>query len=86
MKTKLLKKIRKQYSIVYYPNGQEPHEFLHTYQFPVYYVSSNDRASFKETKQECLDWILEKVRDRYKKYSVKYDKNKYKPIKVWYKY
>lgn len=84
MKTKLLKKIRKQYSIVYYPNGWEPSEHYRVPPYPFYFVEGKERGCIRETKNECIDWILRKVRDEYKKYSRKYNKNKYKGIKVWY--
>lgn len=84
MKVKLLKKIRKKYSIVYYPNGYEPHRIVSVPTYPVYYVSGNGKGNMKDTKNLCLDWIMSIVREDYKKYSRKYDKNKYKGIKVWY--
>ena len=84
MKTRLLKKIRKQYSIVYYPNGFEPSNVIRVPNYPLYYVDNVIRGSIKQSKKECIDWILERVREKYQKHSRKCDKNKYKGIKVWY--
>ena len=84
MKTKLLRKIRKQYSIVYYPNGFEPNPVLRVPDYPLYFVSDDTKGCIKIYRNECIDWILEKVREKYKKYSRKYKKPNYKGIKVWY--
>lgn len=84
MKTKLLRKIRKQYSIVYYPNGQEPSDVYRTHEYPHYYVSNGVRGTIKDTKEACIEWVLDRVRQEYKQYSRRYKKPNYKGIKVWY--
>lgn len=84
MKTRLLKKIRKQYSIVYYPKGLPPVKYVRVYDYPCYRVSNYTEHSIKKYKSDCIDWILERVRNKYKKYSVKNKKTSYKGIKVWY--
>lgn len=84
MKTRLLKKIRKQYSIVYYQNGFDPSDVIIVPDYPFYYVDNGIRGRIKKSKNDCIYWILEEVREKYQKYSRKYDKNKYKGIKVWY--
>lgn len=77
MKTKLLRKIRKQYSIVYYPRGIEcfffgSRYFIHKGE---YYVSRKGVGVYLKTKNECLDYILNRVREKY---------GRKKGIKVWY--
>lgn len=87
MKVKLLKKIRKQYSIVYYPNGLYGSDegLIH---IDKYLVETAWRSRFFShgyyTKQQAIDRILIEVREKYKEYSVKNKKISYKGIKVWY--
>lgn len=78
MKVKLLKKVRKRYSVLYFPKGM--HVFgLGVYEIDLYHVSSygDSRGRFFNTKNECLDWIMKDVRRQYGK--KKYNKG----IKVW---
>ena len=82
MKTKLLRKIRKQYSIVYYQYGIDAiwsNPYNYKYCVPNFWI-----GTFRKTKEDCIEYILDKLRDRYKKYSRKYKKPNYKGIKVWY--
>lgn len=85
MKVKLLKKIRNQYSIIYYPKG-----FLDYRGRPIcigmYEIRKNDYFYdyVAPSKEEALEYILEKVRRKYSKYSRKNKKENYSGIKVWY--
>lgn len=87
MKTRLLKKIRKQYSIVYYPNGfyGSDEGLIHVGK---YLVETSWRSRFfsygYDTRQQAIDRILREVREKYKHYSVKNKNISYKGIKVWY--
>lgn len=88
MKTKLLKKIRKQYSIVYYPNGMVSHEQLYHVNKYVIYDKKGAFGLFNlydyNTKQDAISAILKRVRVIYSKYS-RSERNNYKGQKVWYK-
>lgn len=87
MKAKLLKKIRKQYSIVYYPNGFLYYGRLyHKDNFVVEYIYDIRHTRYLDSfnsKQDALNFILKSVRDKYEKYSRKYKKPNYKGVKVW---
>lgn len=88
MKVKLLKKIRKQYSIVYYPDGFLYNGYLyHNNQFVVKYIY-NIRPTWHldsfNSKQEAINFILNSIRNKYKKYSRKYKKPNYRGVKVWH--
>lgn len=88
MKTKLLKKIRKQYSIVYYPDGYEfdgriyhKNKYIVTKCFrilPIWLYKTFD------SKNIALSAIMREVRKDYAKYSRKYKKPNYNGIKVWH--
>lgn len=88
MKTKLLKKIRKQYSIVYYPNGYKHDGCIFGkgkyLVYNIYWFRPTWLLPSYETKEKALDSLIRGVRQKYYKYSRKYNKNKYKGIKVWY--
>lgn len=77
MKVKLLKKIRKQYSIVYYPNGLKFKWYIYPSGRYVLHKKwrsvSSDRSY--STKQQALNAIL---------YEVRRDYSSYKGIKVWH--
>lgn len=80
MKVKLLRKIRKRYSIVYYPKGVEVMN-LGIYDTDIYYVFMNKCTiwgSFESSKNDCIDWIMKEVRKEYGK------EHHSKGIKVWY--
>lgn len=87
MKAKLLKKIRKQYSIVYYPDGMsiEGKYLFHKNQ---YVVHKSWRSLFRvegyDTKQQAINAIIKEVRNEYSSYSRKYKKPNYKGVKVWH--
>jgi len=87
MKTKLLKKIRKQYSIVYYPDGMlVDGEYLYHKEEFVVHKSCRSLWSVRgyNTKQSAINAILKEVRVKYAKYSRNYKKPNYKGIKVWH--
>lgn len=80
MKVKLLKKIRKQYSIVYFAKGY-PVYGLGVYESDIYHVYDNklkSYGSFKSSKEECIEWIINEVIINYN------NKPSYKGIKVWH--
>ena len=87
IKTKLLKKIRKQYSIVYYPDGMliDERYLYHKGEYVVHkYLRSSWYVRGYSRKEQAVQAILDEVRERYGKYSRKYKKPNYKGIKVWY--
>ena len=87
MKTKLLRKIRKQYSIVYYPDGLliDGEYLFHKNEFVVHKTfRSSWYVKGYNSKILALDAIMKEVRLKYGKYSRKYKKPNYKGIKVWY--
>lgn len=93
MKTKLLKKIRKKYSIVYYPNGYKciDDKIHHKGKYIVfrhwcYYLESSIiyRLPAFLNKQDAINYILKSVRVQYRQYSRKYVKTNHNGIKVWY--
>lgn len=88
MKVKLLKKIRKKYSIFYYPHGVEGCD-------GVYYINKYVIHSKYEliplgyhrdynTLEEAKEGLLRLLRHKYKKYARKNNIIR-KRIKVWYK-
>ena len=99
MKTKLLKKIRKRFSIVHYPNGMLHHDtvfhaekgvvFLHDY-IGGFFDSIQKEYSLKHytiehATQLAKERILEYCRDNYSsKAKQKAVNNKYKGIKLWH--
>lgn len=80
MKTKLLKKIRKQYKVTYFERGSQVYD-IGTYDFDVYHVTefNGDPGLFFGSKQLALDWILKQVRIKYGRKKVNN-----KGVKVWY--
>lgn len=74
MKTKLLKKIRKRFTIEYQP-------ITKIYKVKGNLSFANEDKEFKN-KQQAIDYILIQVEIKYCKYSRKYKQNK--PIKVWW--
>ncbi len=83
MKTKLLRKIRKQYSIVYYPNGYKAYDKLwYVNKYKIFYKGSYFNLGIYETKQDALNAILKHLRVKYSKYSVN-SKNNYTGRIVW---
>lgn len=82
MKVKLLKKIKKEYSVKYFPAGT-PIYGLGVYEVDMYQVitPSTPTGFFYETRNQCLEFILNRVREDY---SHKFKKNRVsKGIKVW---
>jgi 3D (Asp-Asp-Asp) domain-containing protein len=63
MKAKLLKKIRRQYSIVYFEKGSQVYG-LGAYDEDLYHVIRfiGDIGLFFDTKQKALDWVLKDVK------------------------
>lgn len=89
MKTRLLRKIRKRYSIVYFPDGYSCSEdgIIHYKEFLVYKKWTLQVTSYMlgySTKEEALEYIIRDVRRNYEKYSRKYKKPNYNGIKIWY--
>lgn len=91
MKTKLLKKVRKQYSIVYYPNTgwykiTHPHSDLSLIYLECFETkeSREDGGVTKsKTYHGAVDKLLKIVRSNYSKYTRKYKMSKIN-YKVWY--
>ena len=84
MKVKLLKKIRKEFSVIYYP----PYT-LENNKDDLYYLKHKDgwismREGLFRTKEDALEKILIYTRIDYKEYSVKYKKNIKNFKKVWW--
>lgn len=82
MKTKLLKKIRKQYEIRYFKSG-EPVFGLGKFSQDFYHLSCEKSLldTFYDTKEQCIDRLMKDVRERFGK--VKTVNNE--GIKVWHK-
>lgn len=83
MKTKLLKKVRKQYSIVYYPNGIRHGDYV--FHKGEYVVHKGFRSIWNirgyATKNDAIDAILKELRIKYR-HLIK--KDFHKGTKVWY--
>ena len=87
MKVKLLKKIRKEFSVIHYPpytleNNKYNKDDL-------YYLKHKDgwismREGLFRIKEDALEKILIYTRIDYKEYSVKYKKNIKTVKKVWW--
>lgn len=88
MKVKLLKKIRKRFEILYYPNSDSERKFclIDNNYYSRHTVYIHEAYGIKErykTKRECLNAILIIVRATYGEYSVK-GKNSLTKVKVWH--
>lgn len=83
MKTRLLRKIRKQYSIVYYPNGiKYSGSIFHKQDYVVHKgFRSIWHVRGYATKNGAIDAILKEVRIKYR-HLIK--KDFHKGTKVWY--
>lgn len=81
MKVKLLKKVRKQYSIVYFPKGSEVYG-LGVYNTDIYHLKCTESFldTFYGTREECLNRMIRDVRSRF---GNKNNKNT-NGIKIWY--
>lgn len=77
MKVKLLRKIRKRFSIYYNPDGIMYSGVHFNNKYFVQDKNNPYMNGIYHTKQECIDWIMRKVRR-------KYGKNKNGNIKIWY--
>lgn len=78
MKVKLLKKVRKRYSVHFFAKGEMIRDIMIS-PCDIFRVTNGRYLGFSyfKTKNECLDWIMKDVRRQY-------GKNKYnKGIKVW---
>lgn len=86
MKVKLLKKIRKRYSIYYYPNrGIYEVDYLTRGTLRDIHGFYNNRLNYPfESIQDAKDAILKKVKDKYHKYTRKHKQSQIKH-KVWHK-
>lgn len=84
MKTRLLRKIRKRYKIVYYPNGFNSNgRVYHKGMYVLYGADMLEATIFKFgfcSKNQAIDHM---VKDIKRKYGDKVKKTKYNGIKVW---
>lgn len=84
MKVKLLKKVRKQYQIVY---REKPYVIQYAYSKLIgnFRIKGKSYVVFK-TKQEALDYIINHLRGKYNKLGNHNRKEKLKEqeTKVWY--
>lgn len=84
MKTRLLRKIRKQYKIVYYPNGFNSNgRVYHKGMYVLYGVYMLDPTSFTSgftSKNQAIDRMIKDIKLNY---GDKVKNTKYKGIKVW---
>lgn len=76
MKVKLLRKIRKRFSIYYNPDGIIYSGFRFDSKYFVQDGKSQYMNNIFHTKQQCIDWIMNRVR-------IEYGKKK-SNIKIWY--
>lgn len=83
MKTKLLKKIRKRFSVDYYPNRDDAKKYRLTDHEPMGY-QYGIRNQWHISKQSALNDMLELLRWQYQHRSAKYKRENVKS-KVWYK-
>ena len=85
MKVKLLKKVRKRFEILYYPEGvpNGSDKFITKFSLK---DKTHTHDSLCHTKEQALNIILERLQYKYKEYSRKYKQQqlKNKPVKVWY--
>lgn len=85
MKTKLLRKIRKDYKIYYYPNGNskcsyEDYRDKEHWKF----LNSNTSESYEDGDLDKVWWVMMNIiRTRYRKYTRKYKLGLNK-IQIWY--
>lgn len=84
MKVKLLRKVRKRFKLLYIEHvGYDDNSILYAIYKdlgfkPFYYAYDGHTeysCTYHEEKQPCLDWILNKVRNKYTR-KVKGDKDK----------
>ncbi|MBE8714347.1 hypothetical protein [Sphingobacterium hungaricum] len=66
MKVKLLKKVRKEYHIHYFPKGTPVYDFG-VYDIDFYHLAGKNWSSsdFDTTKNECIDRLLDILRAEY---------------------
>lgn len=96
MKTKLLKKLRKRFSIVYYPNGYLVYclgttIYRHETYGCVSLLYNGDRKNYslgeytlKQAVGEAKREILKYARENYSRKATQVNKIRYKGIKIWY--
>ena len=94
MKIRLLKKVRKRFSIIHHPKGYVDNLGIFHAIEAVEFVDSKDTMfsyhyevdknySFKDRIEQCRIKILKKVREEYSHRSAKAKKKR--QVKVWYK-
>ena len=85
MKVKLLKKVRKRFEILYYPEGVQNGSDKFITKFSLK-DKNHTHDSLCHTKEQALNIILERLQYKYKEYSRKYKQQqlKNKPVKIWY--
>lgn len=69
MKTKLLRKVRKRFEILYHPVGIYKYfitRIPETYHYEVIDKNKSIHNKFFKSKNDCLDWIMLIVRNNYK--------------------
>lgn len=87
MKTKLLKEVRKRFSVHYHPNIESDFKYIITDNF--YGDTLNDPFNrhrlnrSHNNKESALNTIIDIMRSQYRKYSRKYKMSKVK-TKVWH--
>ncbi len=89
MKVKLLKKIRKEFSVIHYPPGTYVYKYNEYNDEDLYYLKNKDgwismREELFRTKEDALKQILIYTYMDYGKYSVKNKKKNKKIKKVWW--
>lgn len=92
MKTKLLKKVRKRFEIVYYPNGDRYNDFpyivVNDTHLPIFktlnsFVLNDETDALGEALKKAKSFLLCVIRKEYYKHS-KIAKTNYNSIKLWH--
>jgi hypothetical protein len=92
MKVKLLKKIRKSYSIIYFPNGYHYISdnktmilFNHDSDIIQYCIIDGDKVSKDKAYSVLREKLMEVILKKYKKYGTRRLKKNGDIEKIWYK-
>lgn len=87
MKTKLLKIVRKRYTITKYTKLNNPNFILYGHSVPVWYIEDTEdnwiRSKIAETPEEAHTKLIEMIRNQY--VSKMKRSNRQKSEKTWYK-
>lgn len=86
MKTKLLKKIRKKYSILYYPKGVPYYDFSEDKEKLADKKYKLNVGNIHGSKESAIEEMLRVLRRDYYKYTSKYKREQSgnKPVKIWW--